>query len=63
MYLDTKVDPRETKNETMSMNMEDNGGCSGGNDCKIVNEVLIKLTKKLARFSRKNIIRSITDDY
>ena len=63
IYLDTNVDPRETKKETISMNIDERGGFAGGNESNIVKKVLIILTKRNAAFSRKNMIHSISDDY
>jgi hypothetical protein len=55
MYLDTKVDPSDTKNETINMNMDERGGLEGGNVSKTVRDAFIISTKTTLIFSRKSI--------
>jgi hypothetical protein len=57
IYLEIKVDPRDTKNDTIRMNIDERGGSEGGNDCITLRDAFIISTKIKLIFSRKSIIK------
>jgi hypothetical protein len=58
IYLDTKVDPRDTKKDTIRMKIDEKGGFSGGKAAKVVKNVFNISAKNMPRLLRKNIVYS-----
>jgi hypothetical protein len=58
IYLDTKVDPRDTKKETIKIKIDDKGGFFGGKEANVVKNIFNISAKKIPTLYRTNIVYS-----